>query len=51
MALTAAYEKAMKEMSEYLSSHNYGKDDYDTYSKDPEWQRLNKALMDAIANK
>lgn len=27
-------------LSDYLSAHNYGKDDYDTYSQDPEWRRL-----------
>lgn len=29
-------------LSEYMSSHNYGPEDYDTYSKDPEWQALQK---------
>jgi len=38
---------AMRNMSEYLSSHNYGRCDYPTYSKDPEWQRLNDALIAA----
>lgn len=41
--------EAMKNMRDYLSAHNYGKMDYPTYSKDPEWQRLNQALINAIA--
>ncbi len=35
---------ALERMSAYMSSHNYGKMDYPTYSQDPEWQRLNEAL-------
>jgi hypothetical protein len=41
--------EAMKNMREYLVAHNYGKMDYPIYSKDPEWQRLNQALINAIA--
>jgi hypothetical protein len=33
---TSAFDK----LSAYMSSHNYGKEDYITYSKDPEWQKL-----------
>lgn len=29
-------------LSDYMNAHNYGRDDFDTYSKDPEWQRLHK---------
>lgn len=36
---------AMDAMTEYLSEHNYGKEDYETYSKDPEWQELNNKLL------
>ncbi len=39
---------ALSNMNEYLSSHNYGRDDFDVYSKDPEWQALNRELQ--IAN-
>lgn len=34
-------------MNKYLSSHNYGKNDYPVYSQDPEWQRLNHELVEA----
>ena len=40
---------AWKAMLDYMTRHNYSIDDYPTYSKDPEWQRLNKALVKAIA--
>jgi len=40
----------MKAMNEYLSLHNYGKADYPIYSKDPEWQKLNQALIAAMNN-
>ena len=33
-------EDAFHQLSDYMNKHNYGKGDYDTYSKDPEWQRL-----------
>ena len=43
------YEDAFKELSDYMNEHNYGKDDYDTYSQDPEWQRLHrKAFPDYV---
>jgi len=28
---------------EYMSAHNYGREDFEIYSKDPEWQELNNA--------
>ena len=27
---------------DYMNAHNYGREDYDEYSKDPEWQSLHK---------
>lgn len=39
---------ALNNMNEYLISHNYGREDFDVYSKDPEWQALNRDLQ--IAN-
>ncbi len=27
-------------LAEYLNGHNYGQEDYDVYSQDPEWRRL-----------
>ncbi len=38
---------ALDNMSEYMNSHNYGLEDYETYSKDPEWQALNRELQAA----
>ena len=32
-------------MTEYLSRHNYGREDFSTYCQDPEWQRLNNQLL------
>ena len=40
--------EALNSMSEYMNEHNYGLDDYETYSQDPEWQALNRDLQ--IAN-
>ena len=40
--------EALSSMSEYMNEHNYGLDDYETYSQDPEWQALNRDLQ--IAN-
>ena len=40
--------EALNNMSEYMNAHNYGLDDYGTYSKDPEWQALNRDLQ--VAN-
>ena len=39
--------EALNSMSEYMNAHNYGLDDYGTYSKDPEWQALNRDLQEA----
>jgi hypothetical protein len=39
---------AQQAMAEYLSEHNYGREDYDTYSKDPQWQQLNNDLLREI---
>lgn len=39
---------ALDSMNDYMSSHNYGLEDYETYSKDPEWQALNRELQ--VAN-
>ena len=33
---------AFQKLSDYMNAHNYGKEDFETYSKDPEWQRLHK---------
>ena len=33
-------EDALRQLSEYMNEHNYGSDDFATYSQDPEWQRL-----------
>ena len=32
-------------LTAYMWAHNYGPDDYDTYSQDPEWQRLHEAVF------
>ena len=45
------YRDAMNNMADYLGSHNYGREDYGTYSKDPEWQKLNEELIEAIKQK
>lgn len=42
-------DSAMAAMKDYLSKHNYGRGDYPTYSKDPEWQKLNETLINALA--
>ena len=36
---------AQDALTEYMSEHNYGMGDYDTYSKDPEWQQLNNDFL------
>ena len=38
-------QEALNNMSEYMNIHNYGLDDYETYSQDPEWQALNRDLQ------
>ena len=37
-------EKALANMTEYMSRNNYGQGDYPTYSRDPEWKKLNEEL-------
>ena len=39
------HDAAMSDMAEYLSEHNYGMEDYEEYSKDPEWQELNNRIL------
>ena len=43
-----AHRTAMKNMADYMSEHNYGRDDYAEYSKDPEWQKLNADLQKSL---
>ena len=43
-----AYRTAMNNMTEYMSEHNYGPDDYSEYSQDPEWQKLNADLQQSL---
>ena len=38
---------ALDNMAEYMSEHNYGREDFETYSQDPEWQQLNNDLLEA----
>ncbi len=38
---------AEKGIRDYLANHDYGMGDYETYSQDPEWQRLNDAYRTA----
>ena len=33
-----------EQLMNYMYSHNYGADDYSTYSQDPEWQRLHNQV-------
>ncbi len=33
---------AISSLSEYMSKHNYGPDDFETYSQDPEWRDLQR---------
>lgn len=35
----------MQQLSNYMNEHNYGENDYDEYSQDPEWQRLHGAVF------
>lgn len=41
----------MEALTAYMCAHNYGKDDYEVYSKDPEWQKLNHAVFDTESKK
>ena len=43
--LDGASPSAMEQMAEYLSSHNYGREDFAAYCQDPEWQRINNQLL------
>ena len=36
---------AFQELSDYMFMNNYNQDDYDEYSRDPEWQKLHKAAF------
>ena len=36
---------AYKQLSDYMNAHNYGRNDFNTYSKDPEWVRLHRAAF------
>ena len=45
--LESEYNKSLQDMTKYMSEHNYGKEDYAEYSKDPEWQDLNEKMQDA----
>lgn len=36
--------EALERMNEYMAEHDYGRDDYETYSRDPEWRELNHEL-------
>jgi hypothetical protein len=38
---------ALDNMSEYMNAHNYGREDFGEYSKDPEYQRLNNELLES----
>ena len=33
-------ENSFRQLFEYMNEHNYGSDDFATYSQDPEWQQL-----------
>ena len=37
--------RPMDRLTAYMWAHNYGPDDYDVYSHDPEWQALHKAAF------
>ena len=38
----AAEPTPMEALTAYMWAHNYGRSDYGTYSKDPEWQKLHR---------
>lgn len=40
-----AHTIALNNMTEYMSAHNYGRYDYPTYSRAPEWKQLNAELQ------
>lgn len=35
-------EDAYRQLQDYMTDRNYGRDDYDTYSQDPQWQELHQ---------
>ena len=35
-------------MDEYMEAHGYTEEDFEAYSEDPEWQRLNEDLQDDV---
>ena len=37
---TDTEKQTASSLSEYMNSHNYGRDDFSTYSQDPEWRNL-----------
>lgn len=41
---TVYADTPMGRLTKYMSDHNYGIDDYEIYSKDPEWQTLHAAV-------
>lgn len=38
-------ELPLRQLSDYMSSHNYGQADYSTYSQDPVWRVLHRAAF------
>lgn len=42
-----AYSTAMSNMADYMREHNYGPENYEEYSKDPEWYKLNSEIQKA----
>ena len=42
---TETESSSFDRLYDYMSSHNYGREDYAEYSKDPEWQELNNAYL------
>ena len=39
-ALNPDTKESFSSLSDYMNAHNYGPDDFGTYSQDPEWRRL-----------
>ena len=44
-AVASTPASAYEQLRDYMYAHNYGRDDFAIYSKDPEWQRLHKAAF------
>lgn len=42
---TGIPKSPMNALSDYMSIHNYGQDDYETYSQDPQWRVLHRAAF------